>query len=216
MTWTRHERATLVEVLTEVGPDVPTLCEGWLSRHIAAHVVLREHSPVVGIGLALRPLGPVADRAVDRLAATVRDDADWAALVARVGRRPPRWHPISWAERVINLVELFVHTEDVRRGAGPVPPLGLDPAHEQALWEQLGRTARLAYRRVPTGIVLVTPDGPRRVVRDARRGRHGTVVVRGDVGELVLHALGRGAAADVTLQGDPEDVAAVRRVLPGG
>jgi len=40
--------------------------------------------------------------------------------------------------------------------------------------------------------------------------------VRGAVGELLLHAFGRGAAAQVVVEGQPADVAALAQVLPGG
>jgi len=81
------------------------------------------------------------------------------------------------------------------------------------LWRQLVRSAPLRLRGAGVGIVLVRPDGVRRRVARAR-GDHGTVVVRGDVGELLLHAFGRGRAADVTVEGAPHDVEALERRLP--
>jgi hypothetical protein len=71
----------------------------------------------------------------------------------------------------------------------------------------LRRFARLAFRKAPTGIVLIAEG----------RGRHaaklpddnGTVVVRGAAPELVLFASQRGRVADVTFSGDAEDVAAL-------
>jgi len=39
----RRERAALVETLLGAGPDAPTLCEGWRTRDLAAHLVIREH-----------------------------------------------------------------------------------------------------------------------------------------------------------------------------
>jgi hypothetical protein len=48
----------------------------------------------------------------------------------------------------------------------------------------------------------------------APKDGHGTVVVRGDVGELALYLFGRGAAADVRVDGDRDDVATISAVLP--
>ena len=48
----------------------------------------------------------------------------------------------------------------------------------------------------------------------APKADYGTVVVRGDVGELVLYLLGRGAAADVRVEGQADDVATIDAVLP--
>src|SRR5262249_52743320 len=36
------ERAELCDLLDELGPDAPTLLDGWTTRDLAAHLVLRE------------------------------------------------------------------------------------------------------------------------------------------------------------------------------
>lgn len=213
MTWHRTAREQLAAALTDAGPDAPTLCEGWQSRHVAAHLVLREHSPLTGAGIVVPALAARTERVIEELADTARSDEGYRDLVSRVAREPAAWNPLSWAGEQVNLVEYFVHTEDVRRGAGRVPPRALEPEHVEALWRALVRGASMSYRRVPAGIVLVRPDGVRRRVRRAPSG-HGTVVIRGAVGELLLHAFGRGAAADVRIEGAPADVEALRAVLP--
>ena len=38
-----RERLGLCDLLLELGPDAPTLCEGWTTADLAAHLVLREH-----------------------------------------------------------------------------------------------------------------------------------------------------------------------------
>ncbi|MGV8978636.1 MAG: TIGR03085 family metal-binding protein [Cellulomonas sp.] len=213
MTWHRTARAQLAAVLTDAGPDAPTLCEGWQSRHLAAHMVLREHSPLAGAGIVVPALAAHLERAIDELADTARSEEGYRDLVSRVAAEPAAWSPMSWAGEQVNLVEYFVHTEDVRRGGGPVPPRALDPEHIEALWRSLVSRASMIYRRAPAGIVLVRPDGVRQRVRRAPNG-HGTIVIRGAVGELLLHAFGRGAAADVTLEGAADDVEALRSALP--
>lgn len=214
MPWHRLERATLADALRAAGPDAPTLCEGWTSRHLAAHVVLRENAPLVAAGTVLRPLNPRTERAIGRLAERSAEPAAYAGLVARVAQGPPRWQPMAWVGDAGNLLEFFVHTEDVRRGAGPVPPLTLDAGHTEALWARLVRQAPLLYRRAGVGIVLVVPGGPRRAVRRPR-GDAGTVVVRGEVGEIALHAFGREGAARVDVLGDSADVELLQHSLGG-
>jgi len=210
MTWHELERSALVRALTDAGPDAPTLCEGWQSRHLAAHIVLRETAPLAAAGIVVPALTGRTERAIEALASTATDPAGYADLVARVAAGPPRWSPMSWAGESTSLLEFHVHTEDVRRGAGPVEPRALEAAHTRALWDRLVRTARLMYRGTAVGVVLVVPGGPRRAVRRAH-GDAGTVVVRGEVGELLLHAFGRGGAAHVHVLGDPIDVAALAR-----
>jgi uncharacterized protein (TIGR03085 family) len=210
MTWHEVERAALVDALLAVPYDAPTLCEGWQARHLAAHVVLREHSPAVGLELAVPRLNVRSDAAVEKRAALVTDDASYAELVDEVAHGAPVWHPGRWAGDLTNVTEFYVHTEDVRRGAGPVPPRALEPGLVDALWRQVQTAARLRLRRVPVGVVLVRPDGVRRRVHAPREGR-GAVVVRGDVGELLLWLTGRTQAADVRFEGAPQDVAELPR-----
>ena len=213
MTWHEIERAQLAQALLDVTPDAPTLCDGWEARHLAAHVVLRERSPVVGAGIAVPALSARAEAAIARLADQAATEGAYRDLVARVADRPARWHPASWVAESANVVEFFVHTEDVRRGAGPVPARQLDPGLVEALWSHLPRAATGRLRGVPVGVVLVRDDGIRRHLRTAKPD-YGTVVVRGEVGELVLYLLGRGAAADIRLEGDADDLAAIEAVLP--
>ncbi|MGA2804593.1 MAG: maleylpyruvate isomerase N-terminal domain-containing protein [Acidimicrobiales bacterium] len=49
----REERARLCTVLTESGQDAPTLCEGWLTKDLAAHLYVREHRPLAMPGIML-------------------------------------------------------------------------------------------------------------------------------------------------------------------
>jgi uncharacterized protein (TIGR03085 family) len=214
MPWHPLARATLARALRDAGPDAPTLCAGWRSRHLAAHVVLRESAPLVSAGIAVPPLHARTERATHALGDRSADPRAYDALVDRVARGPARWNPLGWHGDGGNLLEFFVHTEDVRRGAGPVPALELAPAHTDAVWARLARQAPMLYRKATVGIVLVVPGGPRRAVRRPK-GDAGTVVVRAEVGELVLHAFGRESAARVDVLGDSADVEALQRSVRG-
>ena len=209
MTWHETEREWLTEALRAADPQDPTLCDGWQARHLAAHLVLRER-PALAVGAARG--GPAA--ATERLAATAGDREGYDALVDRFAEPPARWSPLSWAGDAVNVTEYFVHTEDVRRGTGTHEPRSLPDGLVEALWGQLVRTAPLRLRRLGPGVVLVRPDDVRSAVRGPREG-HGTVVLRGEVGELVLAVSGRMRAAQVRVDGDPQDVATVREALDG-
>lgn len=204
--WNIDERARLVRALSDVGPGRPTLCEGWATQHLAAHVVLRDRMP-----------WRRSARATAELAARAEDRAGFDALVLDVARGP-RWpSPTSRTAETMNLLELYVHTEDVVRAQPGGVQTAADevrsPAHEAALWSHFRRFARLMYRPVPTGVILVVTGGPRVVARRPRRG-HGSVVVSGPVTELIMHGFGRGAASTVTVDGTPQDVAVLSRRFP--
>ena len=214
MTWHEIERAQLAEALLDVAPDAPTLCEGWQARHLAAHVVLRERSPMVGAGIAVPALvGPRRGRDRDGSPTRPRPRAPtgtwWPGSPTgpRAGTRPPG----SGSPRTSS------SSSCTPRTSGAEPARSRRASSTRGSSRRCGRTCRAPggtrLRSVPVGVVLVRDDGVRHHLR-APKADYGTVVVRGDVGELVLYLLGRGAAADVRVEGDADDVATIEAVLP--
>ena len=186
-----------------VGPDAPTLCAGWTTYDLAAHLVLREGAPLAVAGMAFPPLERLTDRGMEGLKRKV----GYPELVDRVRQGPPLLSPFRPArvERTANAVEYFVHHEDVRRVGAGWQPRELDARDQDSLWRRVGVLGRLLARRAAVGVELVRSD-----VAAAQRIKGGepTLVVRGLPGELVLFAYGRGAVADVELDGDEQAKAA--------
>lgn len=197
------ERGALIELMDEVGAEAPTLCEGWLVRDLAAHLVVRERRPDAAPGILIPPLASLTERAMREYT-----DRPWPQLLDLLREGPPRWSPLSVdaiADRV-NLVEFFVHHEDVRRGSPGWEPRPPDARRDEALWRTLGMVGRVLFRRSPVGVMLRRPDGEQRLARTGPR----PVVVAGAPGELVLYAYGR-AAVRVDLQGERAAVQAFQR-----
>lgn len=196
----QRERHELAELLLETGPDAPTLCEGWTTRDLAAHLVVRESRPDAAPGILLTPLSGWTDR-VQRSVAS----QPYPELVRRVRTGPPTLSVFSipGVDSAANLVEYFVHHEDVRRGAEGWAPRDLPPELSDALWGRLSGMARLLFRKVPCGVLLERTDGSMGTVVAKRGDPH--VTLRGTAGELVMRAYGR-RAARVDIAGDPECV----------
>ncbi|MGJ4074519.1 maleylpyruvate isomerase N-terminal domain-containing protein [Corynebacterium macclintockiae] len=61
MSTSQSEREALANLLQQSGPDAPTLCEGWSTRDLAVHLVIREYRPDAAAGLffkgARKPTG---------------------------------------------------------------------------------------------------------------------------------------------------------------
>src|ERR1700688_1425595 len=200
----RAERAELCDLFLAVGPDAPTLCEGWTTSDLATHLVVRERNPLAGPGLVM---GGAAAALTARIMARTKAAHPYADLVARVRSGPPPW--TAPFDAAINLTEYFVHHEDVRRGGGDNTPRGADELApiETALWKSLRRAARfMTSPLIGTGLDLVTPAG------DVNHARVGTplATITGTPGEIVLFLTGRSSAAHVELRGAPEAVAALR------
>lgn len=199
----RHQFA---DTAASLGPDAPTLCDPWSVRNLVAHAVLRESRPDAAPGIALP--GPFRRRTESVQAAIARED--FAALVERVRQGPPRWSPtrLPVVDRLVNLTELAVHREDMVR-AQPGWVAGDDDTRtDAALWQAFRRSARMAYRSAPVGVVAVSP-GHGRVALRRPRPASGTVVLRGAPLELLLHAFGRTEVARVAVEGADGDVAAL-------
>lgn len=202
-THAKRERLLLADLLETTGPQAPTLCEGWTTRDLAAHVVVRERRPDAAGGMLVKQLAPRLERVTAEYTAKPYEE-----LIQLIRTGPPRFSPFSLkqVDELSNIVEFYVHTEDVRRAQPEWTPRELDPVFQDALWSRLERSARLMGRGVPVGLVLRRPDG-RTVV--AHRGAP-VVTVTGEPSELVLFAYGRQSAAEVGLEGDGDAIAKLR------
>ena len=204
--WAAHERAALLEALRALGPDAPTLCDGWATRDMAAHIYVRERRPDAALGVL--PLGPLSAY-TDRVMASVLRVQSYDDLLRRL-RRAPAYVRLTGLDDVINTVEFFVHTEDVRR-ANDLPLRELPPALEQVLGSRLRRQARVLFRRAGARVRLVPAPGD---PIDVGSGDE-TVEVRGRPGEVLLFGFNRKAAARVDLVGTGAAVAALQQARLG-
>ncbi|MEU5344411.1 MULTISPECIES: TIGR03085 family metal-binding protein [Streptomyces] len=199
-THAKRERLLLADLLETEGPDAPTLCEGWNTRDLAAHVVVRERRPDAAGGILIKQLAARLDRVMAEFT-----EKPYEELIQLIRTGPPRFSPFSLKQidEASNAIEFYVHTEDVRRAQPDWVPRELDSVFQDALWSRLERGARLMGRGAPTGLVLRRPDGQTAV---AHRGTP-VVTVTGEPSELVMFVHGRQNAADVELEGDKDAIA---------
>lgn len=197
--WAPAERRALSDLLIETGPDAPTLCQGWTTAHLAAHLVIRENRPDALPGILI----PVLAGHTERVQRHVLESTPYPALVERFRQGPPRWSPtaVPAVDAVANTVEYFVHHEDVRRARAGWTPRDLPAEFENELWRRL-RMGGMILRRLPVEITLAAQHGPtRRITKGGRRVR-----VHGRPSELALWALGRKDVAQVRLTGEAEAI----------
>lgn len=202
-----EERAALSDLFEELGPNEPTLCAGWRTRDLAAHLVLRERRADAAPGILLKPFAGHTKRVQDAYARR-----PWRELVDLFRAGPAAWWPtrIPAVDAAVNSVEFFVHHEDARRGQAGWAPREPDARRDAVLWTGLRRTAWMTLRRSPVGLVLHRPDGEEIVVK---RGPT-TVTVTGEPGDLLLFATGR-TAIQVEFDGDQQAVAVVQGLRRG-
>jgi uncharacterized protein (TIGR03085 family) len=204
--YAQEERLALAALLDETGPDGPTLCVGWRTRDLAAHLVLRERRPDAAAGVLGGPLAGHTARTQARLGQRLT----YAQLVQAFRAGPPRLSPFAlpgFDERA-NTVEHFVHHEDVRRAAPGWEPREITPGLSDALWGRL-KGARLFLRKAPVGVELARESGgePYRITL---KNATPTVTVIGTPAELTMWAMGRTSAANVRFDGAEQAVAKLK------
>ncbi len=200
----RLERRSLADLLLRLGPDQPTLCQGWTTRDLAAHLVMRERRPDAAIGIAVGPLRGWSERVRTRIARTEYPD-----LVAKVRAATP-W-TVGPLDRAMNTMEFFVHHEDVRRAQPDWAPRELSGRLKATLWQRVRGIAKLALRTFPASVAVISPG-----YGEITAGRGGAQMrVTGDPGELALFFLGRQRAANVEVEGPADLSDSLRRAKFG-
>jgi uncharacterized protein (TIGR03085 family) len=199
----RHERTRLAALAQQLGPDAHTLCGDWTVKELLAHLVIREGRPA-GVAVVLPPLHGWLERATRHQLARPFVD-----LVDDVRHGPPLWSPFSLpkADAVGNLMEFFVHHEDVRRAQPDWRPRDLPAERQDTLWSALAVAGRMLALRAPTPLVAERSDTG--ATMTLKRGQG--VVLRGLPSEIALFLYGRQDHAEVEVDGDPTAVAKVRR-----
>lgn len=198
-----RERHELCDLMRELGPDAPTLCEGWTTRHLAAHLAIRERDLRAGPGILFGgPFAGFTDKLMAKEMTRPYED-----ILARVRTPPTGPLSIPAVRAAISFVEYLVHHEDVRRANGHKPRGDRDDLQAEA-WKALGRLAPLMVRKAKTGRALkLVATGA--TTGSKTFGKGATVMITGEPVELLLYLEGRRRAALVSMDGAAEDVAAV-------
>jgi uncharacterized protein (TIGR03085 family) len=193
----KSERAAIAKLLTEIGPDAPTLCSGWTTRDLATHLVLRERRPDAALGMFapfMANYTKAVTRGMNRLA--------WPKLIEQVASGPGL--AVAPVEGVINVFEMFVHHEDILRAQPKwTAPRVLAESDETILWSRLQKGAKLLWRRAQVGVVLQSPFGSLTAHREVA-GK--SVNLTGPVSELVMASFGR-KQNQTEVHGTPEAIA---------
>ncbi|OBA59978.1 TIGR03085 family protein [Mycobacterium sp. 1100029.7] len=205
MSVAQRERAALVDTMRSVGPDAPTLCEGWTTRDLAAHLVIREYRPDAAPGILI----PFFAGHTAKVQNQVAGQTDWDALLDKVASGPPVYTPLKLLDPVANIGEMFIHHEDVRRAQPDWSPRSLEPKLAKSLRRTLPLMARMTLAKVPGRVALRTPEGKTVLIA----GSGPAVTVTGAPEELLLFAVGR--EAKVEFEGEASAVQTVRDAPKG-
>jgi uncharacterized protein (TIGR03085 family) len=202
MTWVEGERRSFAADFRAADPNAATLCAGWTTRHLCAHLVQREHAMLRNVWDQVTTKVPGEERFMRRLVDDAGTPDGYAALVDTFAAGPSPHSLMGRFDEALNFLEYIVHHEDLRRGSDPVPPRDLPAAELDEIWRRARPILKRAYRKAPVGVELAAFGG---AVIPVRSGPS-TVTVAGSPVELLLHAFGRRSAADVRVDGSSDDV----------
>ncbi|MFC4059928.1 TIGR03085 family metal-binding protein [Planomonospora corallina] len=201
MTHARAERAELSDLFLRLGPDAPTLCEGWTAFDLASHLVLRERRLDALPGIALPALAGHTAKVQESLKAR----HGFAGLVELVRSGPAGIYGlVPGMDAAVNTIELFVHHEDLRRAQRTWEPRTLPADLEELFWRRVRAARGLLLRRSPVGVALHRIGGGVALGGPSGGAR---IEVTGPASELLLFCFGRQAHARVDLSGEDAAVA---------
>lgn len=209
MGYAADQRLAFSSALLEVGPDAPTLCEGWTAYDLAAHCWVRERSGKALLGIGSKRFEHLATREM----AAAKERMGFVELATKL-RETPRT-PVTLVpggDEAVNAAEYFIHTEDVRRANG-LPRREIPDGYEVVLWRRLPLMGKLMLRKAPVGVRLEWAGSDAEPLR-VKAGAS-TVTIVGLPSEILLFAFGRQDAADVQLIGEDASVRALREAKLG-
>lgn len=197
-----RERSELCDLFVARGPDAPTLCEGWATLDLAAHLVIRENDMRSGLAI----LGGDRFASLEHRLMDGARAQGYERLVERLRSGPPLvpWR-LPGLRAVMNTNEWFIHHEDVRRANGQGPRTDR-PDLDAALWTMVRRMGRVMLRKVKGAGVALEAPGRGQV---PARGTGPSARVVGGPQELALFLYGRRADAQVEITGPDDAVTAL-------
>ncbi|WP_333619983.1 TIGR03085 family metal-binding protein [Dietzia sp.] len=203
-------RNNLTDLMLAVGPDAPTLCEGWRARDLAAHLVVRERRPDSLPGILLERFAAHTEKVQNEQART-----PFTKLIDLIRSGPPKWSPMSFGpiDQATNLMEYAIHAEDIRR-ANEIADLPEMPAQvDDDVWNSLPMFARMTLRSLRVGVIAQCVGRPDATLRATHKGQSVARLV-GAPRSVALAVGGRGFDG-VKLEGPPDALSAVRQAFPG-
>ncbi|MGO1384420.1 MAG: TIGR03085 family metal-binding protein [Arachnia sp.] len=193
MSLAKRQRALICDLLLELGPDAPTLNEGWKTQDLAAHLWIREHKPQAMLGMFVKKYEAFTERVQTNAVAT----HGYTALVERLRTPALMVRPV---DAVMNGAEFFIHHMDVLRANDRDQTLS---SHDE---DSLRAPLKMFAAKVAKGygdrLVLDSNDGKQLELGRGTRPVH----VIGKPSELILFVSGRTEDAKVDLVGEPEAV----------
>lgn len=194
----RRERTAICQTLRKLGPEQPTLCQGWSTKDLLVHLIVRENRPDAAVGLFIPFLSAYTDSISNKY-----KEKSFEELIAIFENGPKSPSPFSLpkVDELANTFEFLVHHEDILRAQSDYQPRKLTEEDAKFIWSRFTKSAVFFMRKVKVGVVAKTDQG----TYTLKRGND-VVTISGNVIDLVMFAFGRKNTTEINFEGNPTAV----------
>jgi uncharacterized protein (TIGR03085 family) len=190
----KRERLAISQLLRKLGPEAPTLCEGWNSFDLLVHLVSRETRPDAAIGLVV----PALSSYTSKVAQDIKSRG-FENLITEFEHGPKRtsFFALPGVDNLANSFEFLIHHEDLLRGQPDYSPRTLDEDDKKLIWKRFTQSGKLLMRKAKVGIIAQSDQGTYTI-----KSGNSCVTMKGEVIDLLLFAYGRKAHVNIEFEGE--------------
>ena len=194
-TFARRERSAICQTLRQLGPDQPTLCQGWSTKDLLVHLIVRENRPDAAVGLFIPFLSSYTDSISKKY--TEKSFEDLISIFEN-GPKSPSPFALPKVDELANTFEFLVHHEDILRAQNEYQPRKFTEEDAKFIWSRFTKSAVFFMRKVKVGVVAKTDQG----TYTLKRGND-VVTISGNIIDLVMFAFGRQNKTEIVFEGNP-------------
>lgn len=191
----KRERSAICQTLRQLGPDQLTLCQGWTTKDLLVHLIVRENRPDAAVGLFVPFLNSYTKSISNKY-----QDKSFEELISifENGPKSPSPFAIPKVDELANTFEFLVHHEDILRAQDNYQPRQFTQEDSKLLWSRFTKSAVFFMRKVKIGVIAKTDQG----TYTLKRGND-AVTISGNIVDLVMFAFGRQNKTEIVFEGDP-------------
>ena len=194
----KSERSGICQTLRQLGPDQPTLCQGWTTKDLLVHLIVRENRPDAAVGLFI----PFLSSYTESISKKYKEKT-FEELITLFENVPKSPSPFSLpkVDEIANTFEFLVHHEDILRAQSNYQPRKLTDEEAKFIWSRFTKSAVFFMRKVKVGVVAKTEQG----TYTLKRGDD-VVTISGNIIDLVMFAFGRKDKTEINFEGNPSAI----------
>lgn len=194
-TFAKRERSAICQTLRQLGPDQPTLCQGWSTKDLLVHLIVRENRPDAAVGLFIPFLSSYTDSISKKYNEKSFEDL---ISIFENGPKSPSPFALPKVDELANTFEFLVHHEDILRAQNEYQPRKFTEEDAKFIWSRFTKSAVFFMRKVKVGVVAKTDQG----TYTLKRGND-VVTISGNIIDLVMFAFGRQNKTEIVFEGNP-------------